>query len=214
MKQISVIATGWTIAGLAVSVAIAGCGSDKSTTPSSSAKSSSSSSASSAAAPTSTSGTAQPSDYSNLLIKPTDIVVPGDSFKLMQTVPVPNPAGISGLFMNQAGARSIDDTIYVYPDANAAAQARDQAVKAITDPDLGVRGGAATPVDVGVGGTMAIGTTIKAEGTQAKGSIMFSEGRTFVDIEFQSPSGDPVPADFVVDVARKQDAAIKAGLPG
>jgi hypothetical protein len=146
------------------------------------------------------------------LIKPTDIVVPGDSFKLMQTVPVPN--GISGLFMNQAGARSIDDTIYVYPDANAAAQARDQAIKAITDPDLGVRGGAATPVDVGVGGTMAIGTTIKAEGTQAKGSIMFSEGRTFVDIEFQSPSGDPVPADFVVDVARKQDAAIKAGLPG
>lgn len=149
-----------------------------------------------------------------MLIKPTDIVVPNDTFKLMQTVPVPNPAGISGLFMNQAGARSIDDTIYVYPDANAAAQARDAAVKQIADPDMGVRGGAATPVDVGTGGTMAIGTTIKAEGPQAKGSIMFSEGRTFVDIEFQSPSGDPVPADFVVDVARKQDAAIKAGLPG
>ena len=215
MKQISVMAAGWTVATLAVSVAVTGCGSDKPSTPSSSAKSSSSSSAApTSTTPASSSGTAQPTDYSNLLIKPTDIVVPNDTFKLMQTVPMPNPAGISGLFMNQAGTRSIDDTIYVYPDANAAAQARDLAIKGITDPDMGVRGATATPVDVGTGGTMAIGTTIKAEGIQAKGSIMFSEGRTFVDIEFQSPSGDPVPSDFVVDVARKQDAAIKAGLPG
>ena len=118
MKQISAMAAGWTVATLAVSVAVTGCGSDKPSTPSSSAKSSSSSSAApTSTAPTSSSGAAQPTDYSNLLIKPTDIVVPNDTFKLMQTVPMPNPAGISGLFMNQAGSRSIDDTIYVYPDA-------------------------------------------------------------------------------------------------
>jgi hypothetical protein len=43
--------------------------------------------------------------------------------------------------------------------------------------------------------------------------VMFTEGKTFVDIEFESAAGDPLPPDFVLDVARKQDAAIKAGLP-
>ena len=43
---------------------------------------------------------------------------------------------------------------------------------------------------------------------------MFTEGKAFVSIDFESPANDPVPQDFVLDVARKQDAAIKAGLPG
>jgi hypothetical protein len=206
---------GLTATTLVVGVAVTGCGNNKSSTPSSSAKSAtSSSSAASSSAPTSSSGAAQPTDYSNLLIKPADIVVPGDTFNLMQTVPIPNPAGISGLFMNQGNSRTIDDTIYVYSDPGAAAQARDAAVKSLSDPDLGVRGATPTPVDVGSGGTMAIGTTVKSEGPKAKASMMFTEGKTFVDLEFESPSGDPVPQDFVVDVARKQDAAIKAGLPG
>ena len=49
--------------------------------------------------------------------------------------------------------------------------------------------------------------------TQVNG-VMFTEGKTFVDIEFESAAGDPLPPDFILDVARKQDAAIKAGLPG
>jgi hypothetical protein len=215
VKQISVAAAGLAAATLVVGVAVTGCASNKSSTPSPSSKSSTSaSSAPSSPAPTSSSGAAQPSDYSNLLIKDTDIVAPGDTFKLVQTVPIPNPVGTSGLFMSQAGTRSIDDTIYVYPDAGTAAQSRDLAVKLITDPDLGVRGGTPTPVDVGNGGTLAVGTTVKSDGPRSKGSVMFSEGKTYVDIEFESPSADPVPADFILDVARKQDAAIKAGLPG
>lgn len=214
MKQISVMATGLAAATVVVGVAVTGCASNNSSTPSSSAKSSASSSAStSSAAPTSSGGAAQPTDYSNLLIKGTDITAAGDSFKLVQTVAVPTPAGASGLFMNQAGTRSIDDTVSVYPNAGAAAQSRDVAVKAIGDPDLGVRGGSPTPVDVGNGGTMAVGTTMKTDGPRSKASLMFAEGRAFVDIEFESPSGDSVPPDFVLDVARKQDAAIKAGLP-
>jgi hypothetical protein len=209
VKQISATAAGLAVTALAVSAAVTGCGGDKSPAPSSSATSSKSSSAATpSAAPTSSAA----ADYSNLLIKPSDIVVPGDNFKLLQTVPVPNPAGTSGLFGNDAGSRTINDTIYVYADAGAATQARDVTVSTLTDPDLGVRGGTPTPVDVGNGGTMAVGTTQRPEGPKSKGSVMFTEGKTFVDIEFESAIGDPLPPDFILDVARKQDAAIKAGL--
>jgi hypothetical protein len=213
VKQISATAAGLAATTLVVGAAVTGCGGDTVPAPSSSATSSKSSSpAMSSAAPTSSSGAAQ--QYTNLLIKPSDIVVPGDNFKLQQTVPVPNPAGISGLFANDAVNRTVNDTIYVYPDAGAATQARDISVSTLTDPDLGVRGGAPTPVDVGSGGTMAVGTTMRPEGPKSKASVMFTEGKTFVDIEFESAAGDPLPPDFVLDVARKQDAAIKAGLPG
>jgi hypothetical protein len=147
-----------------------------------------------------------------LLIKPTDIVVPGDTFA-PQNPPVPNPNGIDATFVNQNGSRLVDDKIYVYPDAAAATQARDMTAQALTDPDLGVKGGTPTPVDVGTGGTTASGTTTKADGPKSKASILFTEGRAFVSIDFESPANDPVPPDFVLDVARKQDAAIKAGLP-
>jgi hypothetical protein len=213
VKQISATAAGLAATTLVVGAAVTGCGGHTAPAPSSSATSSKSSSAApSSAAPTSSSGAAQ--QYANLLIQPSDIVVPGDNFKLQQTVPVPNPAGISGLFANDAGSRTINDTIYVYPDVAGATQARDMTVSTLTDPDLGVRGGTPTPVDVGNGGTMAVGTTMRPEGPKSKGSVMFTEGKTFVDIEFESAAGDPLPPDFILDVARKQDAAIKAGLPG
>jgi hypothetical protein len=88
-------------------------------------------------------------DYSNLLIKPADIVVPGDTFSLTQTLPVPNPAGIEGVFANQNGSRKVDDTIYVYPDAAAASQALDASVTAI--PELSVKA-TPEPADVDSGG--------------------------------------------------------------
>jgi len=110
--------------------------------------------------------------------------------------------------MNQAGSRKIDDTIYIYPDAAAASQALDQSAKAI--PDLSVK---ATPTaaDVGTGGQMTVGPS--PDGAKAKAVVMFTEGKVFSVLEFESPPNDPVPSDFVLDLARKQDAAIKAGLP-
>src|SRR5690348_7363848 len=111
------------VAGLAAStlvlgMALTGCGKDeqKSSPSSSAASSTSASAASSSAASTSSSAAAQPGDYGRLLIKPEDIVVPGDTFTVMQTLPVPNPAGIEGVFVNQSNNRKVDDTIYVYPD--------------------------------------------------------------------------------------------------
>lgn len=209
MTKVLVVAAG-VIASILLLVT--GCGSNKSSSPSSSgSKSASTSPAASSSAPsTSTSGAAQPSDYSGLLIKASDIVVSGDAFTLTQTLPVATPAGAEGVFTNQSGARKIDDTLYVYPDAGAAGQALDLNAKMIADPDLGVKG-PQTPADVGVGGTMAVGTS--GDGSKAKAMVMFAQGRVLVVLEFTSPPGDPVPPEFVLDVARKQAAAITSGLP-
>ena len=114
--KISAIAAG--LAAGTLVIGVAGCGSDKSPAPSSTpASSSASTSSAPSSAPSSSSAAAQPGDYSGLLIKPTDIVVPNDTFTLTQTLPVPNPAGVEGVFMNPGGSRKVDDTIYVYPDA-------------------------------------------------------------------------------------------------
>jgi hypothetical protein len=199
--------------GLAVSalvVGVAGCGSDKPSSPPRQTPSATSTPAapSPAASPTSSTGAAQPSDYSNLLIKATDIVVPGDTFTLTQTLPVPNPAGTEGVFMNQAASRKVDDTIYVYPDAGAAAQALDQSAKGIQE--LSVKA-APMPADVGTGGQMAVGPS--PDGSKSKAIVMFTEGKAFTVLEFESAPNDPLQPDFVLDLAKKQDAAIKSGLP-
>ena len=216
MKKASVAAAGLAATTLVVGVAVTGCGGGKSSSPSSSAKSSTSTSSaasSSSAAPTSTSSVAQPSDYSNLLIKATDIVVPGDSFNPPKTRQLTDPApGIEGVFANQSGARSITDSVLVYPDPGAADKDRDSLTKSYVDPQNGaIKGGTPAPADVGVGGTIISGPS--AEGGKAKTSVIFGEGKVVALIEFESAPNDPVPADIVLDVARKQDAAIKAGLP-
>lgn len=204
--------TGLFVATLVVGAAITACGSDKPSSPASSATSATTSAATSSTttAPTSSNVGAQPSDYTNLLIKPTDIVVPGDTFTLTQTLPIPTPAGVEGVFTNQGGARKIDDTIYVYPDAAAAGQALDGMAQTISDPNMGVKG-PATPADVGTRSTVVVGQS--PDGAKSVGMVIFTEGRVFTVIEFDSAPTDPVPQDVVLDIARKQDAAIKSGLP-
>ena len=207
--KISAIAASFAAGTLVIGMA--GCGGDKSSGPSStSASSSASTSAAASSAPSSSSAAAQPGDYSGLLIKPTDIVVPNDTFTLTQTLPVPNPAGVEGVFMNPGGSRKVDDTIYVYPDAAQAGRALDGMAPSVSDPQMGVKG-PLTPADVGTRGSMVVGPA--ADGSKSVGMAMFTEGKAFVVLEFNSPPTDPVPADVVLDLARKQDAAIKAGLP-
>jgi hypothetical protein len=209
VMKVSVRAGGLAAGGLVVLVAVTGCGSKNSSSPSSSTSSAASTSAaSSSATPTSSTGAAQPSDYSGLLIKPSDVIVPGDTFTLMQTLPVTNPAGVEGVFANQSGSRKIDDTIYVYPDAAAASQALDASAKGVQE--LSVKA-TPTPADVGTSGQMAVG--LSPDGSKAKAIVMFTEGKAFAVLEFESPPNDPVPPDFVLDLGRKQDAAIKSGLP-
>jgi hypothetical protein len=207
--KVSMVAAGLAASALVVGAAATGCGGNKSSGPSSSTSSTTSAPATStSAAATSSSPTAQPSDYSNMLIKPTDIVVPGDTFTLSQTLPVPNPGGTEGVFMNQGGTRKVDDTIYVYPDAAAASQALDQSAKGIQE--LSVKA-APSPADVGTGGQIAVGPS--PDGAKSKAIVMFTEGKVFAVLEFESGPNDPLQSDFVLDLAKKQDAAIKSGLP-
>ena len=131
----STMATGFGASMLVVGVAVSGCASNKTSsqpsTTSSPASASSASASASSAAPTSSGGAAQPSDYGNLLIKPTDIVVPGDTFTLSATKPSTNPAGVTATFASASvdangPTREIDVVIHVYPDVTGAAQERDQ----------------------------------------------------------------------------------------
>jgi hypothetical protein len=119
-------------------------------------------------------------------------------------------SAVEGVFVNPGGSRKVDDTIYVYPDVAAAGQALDSNASVLSDPDLGVKG-RVTPVDVGSRGKMAVGPA--GNGSKSVGTVIFTEGKAFVVLEFSSPPNDPVPADVVIDLARKQEAAIKAGLP-
>ena len=52
------------------------------------------------------------------------------------------------------------------------------------------------------------------EGSKAVTVLLFTEGKAFVNLEFDSPPNGPVPPQFVTDVAQKQDTAIKNGLHG
>ncbi|HEX7425663.1 MAG TPA: hypothetical protein VF328_01300 [Mycobacterium sp.] len=44
--------------------------------------------------------------------------------------------------------------------------------------------------------------------------LLFTEGRAVVRLEFDSAPGDPMPPQVVTDVGKKQDIAIRTGLPG
>ena len=202
--KISVMAAGLAATTMVVGVAIGGCSSNKSSTASSS---SSSSSASSSTSATSSSAAAQPTDYSALLIQTSDI--PGDAFTMQppQLNPGGNP-GVAATFANQGNTRQIGDTIMVLPNASDAASTL-QATITAAGPT--VSGGTPQPADVGTGGTMLTGTS--PDGAKAITIYMFSEGKGVVTLEFDSAANDPVPPDGALDIARKQDAAIKNGLP-
>jgi hypothetical protein len=214
VMTVSAMAARLAATALALGVAVTGCGSNKSSGPSSTASSSASisSGSPSSAAPTSSSAAGQPSDYKNLLIKDTDIVVPGDTFSGPQTKPPGfDDPGISGTFTNQSGSRTLADNLTVYPDPGEAARWRDLLIKSVTNPETGVIRVTPTPADVGTGGVLIVGPS--AYGSKAETEVIFSEGRVLAQIIFESGPNDSVPADIAMDVARKQDAAIKSGLP-
>jgi hypothetical protein len=199
---------------LVVGVAATGCGSNTPSSPSSTTSSSATSSSTtpssvspSSAAPTSSSGTAQPWGYSNLLIRPTNIVVPGDTFTLTRTASDPTQPGISGEFTNLNGTRKVVVMIGIDPDVAAASRDNDSNAKSL---DALVKG-TPTPADAGIGGMMAVGTS--PDGSKSAAVVVFAEGKTALLINFESALNDPLQPDFVLDVARKQDAAITAGLP-
>ena len=194
------VVTGLAASSMLLGGAMAGCSSNSSPTASSSASSSKQA--------TATSASAEPSDYSTLLIKATDIVVPNDTFTAMPATPSPGgQPGVSGGFTNAAGNRVIGDTIMILPDASAAATALDGAKSSLGSSVTG----APQPASVGSNGTIVSGPS--PDNSKAVTVLLFNEGKSFTTIEFDSAPNDPVPPEIVTDIGQKQDDAIKKGLP-
>jgi hypothetical protein len=186
-----------------ISAAVVGCGGDKSST--------SSSGSASSPAPSTSPGPASPgapADYSNLLIKPSDVGPNATA----DGPPSQNPSGITGVgqvFKNPDGKRTIIDTIAVFPDAATATQTaanmRDVVGKKVN--------GQQQPIDVGTNGFMVIGQATDPANPMEISEAVFVEGRAMVDLESDCVIGNPTPGDVMLDLARKQEAAVKAGLP-
>lgn len=187
------------IAGLAVATTLTGLSVDGC---------SSHSKSSSPTSKSPTSSRARPGDYTALLIKASDINAPE---VFTGSPPVNNPNGQQGAtttFNDQDRTHVIIDTIQIMLDPAAAANALDSA-KAVQSESLH---GKVVPVDVGVGGAAISGTP--ADRSKGVTVLLFTEGKAFVTLEFDGPSYALAPQDFVTDVGRKQDAAIKKGLTG
>jgi hypothetical protein len=201
------VVTGLAASSVLLSGAVAGCGS-KSSSTSSSSSSSASSSKQATSTSASASASASPSDYSTLLIKATDIVVPNDTFSAMPATPNPGgQPGVAGSFTNTAGSRVIGDTIMILPDASAANTALDGAVSALGSNVTG------PPQSASVGSNGVIATGTSPDNSKAVTVLLFTEGKAFTTIEFDSAADDPVPPEVVTDIGQKQDDAIKKGLP-
>ena len=201
MEIARITVVGWAVATLVVGAVATGCGGGNTGSSPSSSASSASSAASGTAAPSE-----QPTDYSALLIKPSDI---GGDLNAPQP-PVLNPNGAPGvaqLFATADNSRRIGDTILIVADPATAAAGVEN-----TKTNYGGKvSGTWQPVDVGSNGAMISGTS--PDNSQAVTVLLFNEGKALVNLEFDSAPNDPIDADVAKDIGRKQDAAIKKGLP-
>ncbi len=208
MELARIAAAGWVVTTAVVGTVATGCGNEQnSSTPSSATTSSSGAATSSSASGAVTAPSpGQPTDYSSLLIKPSDI---GGDFKTPQP-PVLNPnnaAGVAQLFASPDNSRRVGDTILIVADPAVAKVG----IENTKTNYAGKVSGTWQPVDVGSNGFMISGNS--PDNSQAVTVLLFSEGKAVVDIEFDSAPNDPIDPGIVLDVGRKQDAAIKSGLP-
>jgi len=151
---------------------------------------------------------AQPSDYTRLLIAAGDISAP-ETFTA--TAPINNPNGQPGAattFSNQDHTHVITDSIQVLADPAAALGA----LKSAKESRDGYVHGVPDPIAIGANGITISGPS--PDGGKGVTLLLFTEGKAFVELEFDGPPDAPAPADFVTDVGQKQDAAIKTGLTG
>jgi hypothetical protein len=207
MKTPVIAVAGVAAATVLMGISVTGCSSksDKTATTSSSLSATSTSVATSQ----SSSAQAAPTDYTNLLIAASDIVFPGDTFTAAPPRANPNGnPGVATVFSNQSDTRELGDTILILPDASGATTALDGSKASLGNA---VTGGSPQPAAVGTAGTIVSGTS--PDGSKAVTVLLFTEGKAFVTLEFDSKPDDPVPPDFATDIGRKQDIAIKNGLP-
>ncbi|WP_067720904.1 hypothetical protein [Nocardia yamanashiensis] len=178
-------------AAVVLSLGIAGCSSDQesSTAGTSAAPTTAAAGTTAAAAPAA-------SEYTKLLIKPGDIDA---DWTLRTTKPEQN--GITGIYGNGAGTEKITTAVVVRDSAATAAAAAAAAKTGVVQQ----AGGAFTPIPVGVDGGILNGSN----GTTV---VVFAEGPAFAIIEFNSKTGEAVPAEVAIAIAERQDAVIKNGV--
>ena len=197
---------GLLIATFVVAAVATGCTAASST---SSAKSPDTSIALSSPAQSTPAGRRAP-DYRRLLIEPGDITTGTDTFATRSSTTNPGGSeGVSALFVNQHDTRAIGDTILILPDSAAATTTLNTTVSSIGTI---VTGDSPQPSPVGTGGTVVSGSS--SDGSKAMIVLLFTEGRAVVRMEFDSAPGDPIPQQVVTEVGKKQEIAIRTGLPG
>ena len=181
-------------AATALTVSVAGCGGHPSSSKSTSGSATSATSTRSSAP--ASSATAQPTDYTGLLIKATDINAP---IQFTGGQPTNNPndqPGVAITFSTEDNSHIIKDTIQVLADPTAATSALDAAKgnesKAITNPTPPV------PFNVGTGGTALTGKTM--DNSKGVLILMFTEGKAFVTLEFDGPA-DSLPPEIITSAA-------------
>ncbi|MGE2688285.1 hypothetical protein [Mycolicibacterium pulveris] len=149
-----------------------------------------------------------PKDYSRLLLAASDLSDDEDTFTVASQNPGPDGLpGASALFVNQDDTRAISNTIVIYPDAETATKTLRDALPRI---DTVVTDATPRPVPVGTDGTMAVGTS--PDGTKAVTLLLFTHGPALVRLEFQSVLGDATTDEFVINVGKMQDIALRVGL--
>jgi hypothetical protein len=206
MELARITVAGCAVVTVVVGAVLTGCGNNKTSSPSSSATSSSTAASSTGSSTVTSPSPGQPTDYSRLLIKPSDI---GGDFTTPQP-PVLNPnnaTGVAQLFANADNSRRIGDSILIVADPTVAAVGLDNT----KNNYAGKVSGTWQPVNVGSNGAMISGTS--PDNSQAVTVLLFTEGKALVNLEFDSAPSDPIDPSVATDIGRKQDAAIKNGLP-
>ncbi|MGO4445241.1 hypothetical protein AB4Z42_17975 [Mycobacterium sp. 2YAF39] len=149
-------------------------------------------------------------DYSRLLLQPADVSDDEDTFTEQSSTPS-GPDGLPGasaLYVNQDDTRAIADTIVIYPDAETAAATLRDALPALGST---LTGATSRPAPVGTDGTMAVG--MSKDGSKAVTLLLFTEGPALVRLEFQSAPGDVTTDQFVINIGKMQQIALRTGLP-
>jgi hypothetical protein len=216
MELARVTVVGWAAATVVVGALTTGCGHHGSSpwdrppaspTSTTSTTASSATTSSTSPSPTTSEPPTQPVDYSSLLLKASDI---GADFNTPQPpVLLPNnAAGVAQLFANADNSRRIGITIMIVADPATAAAA----VENTKANYAGKVNGTWQPADVGSNGAIISGNG--PNDSQAVTVLLFTEGRALANLEFDSAPSDPIDAPIALDIGRKQDAAIKNGLPG
>ena len=199
---------------LTLAVALAACSSSGKAQSTSGAASATTTSSAAAASPTASasasasapeSSAAADGNLASVLIPASDIPIPG--FTRSTPVGTQQGKGASAIYTQAAAQRTIGDTVVVL---GTSAQAKTAAMASVSAAKAQITSAQVSSAPIGDGGTAIRGTASTGE----VAALVWTEGRALIVLEFQSPSGDPVPTSVIQTVATKQDAKVKTGVPG